>query len=336
MCTRRQVLGVLAVGGLFAAVPSVGLAQGGEELVVYSGRKEPLIQPVLERFQKETGVRVVLKSGDASALANQLIEEQKNPQADVFVANDAGVLGRLGNLGVLQPYLSASIAKIPARYRGAGWVGVTGRARVIMYNKSLIKEADLPKSLLDLSDPKYKGKIAAAGTANESMLGQLSEMRQVLGDEKTREFVRSLVANQTTFLKGHTDVRKAVGRGEFPLGIVNHYYYHLQLAEGSPVGVIYPDQGAGQMGTMINVSGVGIVKGAKHTAAAQRFVDFLATAPAQEIFAQANYEFPLLPGVQAQAGVRSLGDFKVTQVPLSALAKEVDGSLKLANGAGMP
>ncbi len=335
MLTRRKWLGIWVAGAVFlTGIPSAPAQT--QELIVYSGRKEPLVQPVLDLFQKQTGIRVVLKTGDGSALANQLSEEQNNPQADVFIATDAGVLGRLGNSGVLQPYTSSAVQKIPARYRGTGWVGVTGRARVIMYNKNLVKENELPTSLFDLTDPKWKGKIAAAGTANESMLGQVSEMRTALGDEKTRDFIKGLVANQTTFLKGHTDVRKAVGRGEFPLGLVNHYYYHLQLAENSPVGVIYPDQGAGGIGTMINVSGAGIVKGARHQAAAQQFIDFLTTAPAQQIFAKTNYEFPLLPGVAAQSDVRSLGEFKVTQVPLSVLAREVDASLKLANTAGMP
>lgn len=333
--TRRQLLGGLAVSAVGLGYQSSTVQAQTQELIIYSGRKEPLIQPVLDQFQKATNIRIVLRSGDASALANQLLEEQNNPRADIYIANDAGVLGKLTDAGVLQPYSSPETEKIPSGYRGSGWIGVTGRARVIMYNKNMLKD-DLPTSVLDLTDPRWKGKLAAAGTSNESMLGHLTALRELIGDTKTRDFVKGLVANQTTFFKGHTEVRKAVGRGEFPLGLLNHYYYHLQLAEGSPVGVIYPDQSSAQMGTVINVSGAGIIKGAKNLAAARRFVDFLLTAPAQQTFAKANYEFPLLPGVAAQEGVRSLADFKVAPVALSSLGKELDSTLKLATGAGMP
>jgi hypothetical protein len=218
------------------------VAQPPGEVVIYSGRSEPLIVPVIQLFQQQTGIKVTLQSGTATALANLVLQEQPNPRADLFIANDAGTLEFLKLKGALQPYSSEQIKKIPEQFRArdGSWLGVSGRSRVIMYNTKLVKPEELPNSVFALTDPRWKNKIAMATTRNESVIAWVTALRLTKGDAFTKEYLLKLKANGIVTLNGHTDVRKAVGRGEFPLGLVNHYYYHLELRDGSPVGVVYP------------------------------------------------------------------------------------------------
>lgn len=309
---------------------------GRRELVVYSGRKDALIQPVLEAFESETGIRVVLRSGGASELASAILEERSRPRADVFIANDAGTLENLRREGVLEPYLSERVRAVPEDLRAAdgSWVGVSARVRVIMYNTTLLAPEELPRTVADLADPRYRGQVAMAQSSNESVIGHVSALRHLKGDAYAEQFLRDLLANQVIRLKGHTQVRQAVGKGEFKLGWVNHYYYFLERADGSPVGVIWPDQGPDDPGAVFNVAGVGIVKGGPNPEAARAFVDFLLTPAAQELFARLNMEIPTLPGVPTAEGVPDLGSLKRAPVPLEVLGRELHRTVDLLEKVG--
>lgn len=313
------------------------LAQPSGELVIYSGRSEPLIVPVIQFFQQQTGIKVTLQSGSATALANLVLQEQPTPRADIFIANDAGTLEFLKLKNALQPYISEQIKKIPEQFRArdGSWLGVSGRSRVIMYNTKLVKPQELPNSVFALTDPQWKGKIAMATTRNESVIAWVTALRLVKGDAFTKEYLLKLKANGIVTLNGHTDVRKAVGRGEFSLGLVNHYYYHVELRDGSPVGVIYPDQGPNDIGVLVNAAGAAMVRNAKHQREAQRFLDFLASPEAQKLFAELNFEYPLLPGVPTVPGVRPLETLKLMPVRLDELGQELEKTLKLLDEVGL-
>jgi iron(III) transport system substrate-binding protein len=322
-----------------ASTTAAAPAAASGKLVIYSGRTEPLIQPVIDAFKaKNPGVEILLKAGSNSELANALIEEQANPQADLFITTELFTVQSLAQQGIFQPYRPAGADQIPAEFIGPddNWVGLTRRARVIMYNTDLVAEADLPKSVFDLTDPKWKGKIAAAGSTNGSMQAQIAAMRQLLGDEETEKWLQGLLDNEVTFFGGHTDVRKAVGAGEFALGLVNHYYFHLQKDEGSKVGVIFPDQGDDQIGLITNATAAAVVKGAPNAAAAQVFIDYLVSEEGQKLFAEQNYEYPLLPGVALREGVQPLDDFRLAEVDVVKAAQETDATFDLIEKVGLP
>jgi len=309
------------------------------ELVIYSGRSEPLIQPVIDAFKsKYPNVDVLLKAGSNSELANALLEEQANPQADVFITTELFTVQSLAGQGIFQSYLPLGADQLPDEFIGTDnmWTGLTRRARVIMYNKDLVSEDELPASIFDLTDPKWKGQVAAAGSTNGSMQAQIAAMRQLLGEEETAAWLNGLLANEVTFFGGHTDVRKAVGAGEFKLGLVNHYYYYLQQAEGSNVGIIFPDQGEGQIGLLTNATSAAVVNGAPHPAAAQAFLDFLVSADGQELFAGQNYEYPLLPGVALQADVLPLDGFRLADVDVVRAALDFDATFDIIEKVGLP
>jgi hypothetical protein len=204
-----------------------------------------------------------------------------------------------------------------------------------MYNTELVAPQDLPASIFDLVDPKWKGQVAAAGSTNGSMQAQIAVMRQLLGEKGTEEWLQGLIDNQVTFFGGHTDVRKAVGAGEFKLGLVNHYYFYLQQAEGSPVGIIFPDQEEGQIGLITNASAAAIVQGAGNPGAAQ-VPGLPVSRKEQEIFARLKFEYPLLPAAGALPELEPLEGFRLAEVEPARAALEFEATFDLMERLGMP
>jgi iron(III) transport system substrate-binding protein len=319
--------------------PAVETGDVSGDLVIYSGRAEPLLQPVIDAFKvKYPDVNVLLKAGSNSELANALIEERANPQADVFITTELFTVQSLAQEGVFQSYKPVGADQLPAEFLGADnlWTGLTRRARVIIYNADLVPEEELPTSIFDLTDPRWKGQIAAAGSTNGSMQAQVAAMRQLVGEEKTEAWLNGLLANEVTFFGGHTDVRKAVGAGEFKLGLVNHYYYHLQKAEGSNVGIIFPDQAEGQIGLITNATAAAIVNGAPHVAAAQAFLDFLVSSEGQKLFAEQNYEYPLVSDVALHPDVQPLDSFRLADVDVVAASQDFESTFDLMEKVALP
>ena len=328
--------------GAAPAATEAPVAESGDisgDLVIYTGRTEPLLQPVIDAFKtKYPNVNILLKAGSNSELANALLEEQANPQADVFITTELFTVQSLAQQGVFQAYKPVGADQLPAEFLGADnlWTGLTRRARVIIYNADLVSQDELPTSIFDLTDPKWKGQIAAAGSTNGSMQSQVAALRQLIGEEETETWLNGLLANEVTFFGGHTDVRKAVGAGEFKLGLVNHYYYHLQKAEGSNVGIIFPDQGEGQIGLITNATAAGVVNSAPHLTAAQTFLDFLVSPEGQKLFAEQNYEYPLLDGVAQHSDVLSLDGLRLAEVDVVKAAEDFEATFDLMEKVALP
>jgi iron(III) transport system substrate-binding protein len=308
-------------------------------LVIYSGRSEPLIQPVSAAFQEAyPDVQVLLKSGRNSEIANALLEERNNPQADVFISTELFTIQALTAEGLFQSYRPEAAAALPLEAVGpeGNWVGLTQRVRVIMYNTELVSPEEAPTSIFELADPHWRGQVAAAGSTNGSMQAQVAVMLDLIGEDATQKWLSALQDNQVVFFGGHTDVRKAVGAGEFKLGLVNHYYYHLELEEGQPVGIIYPDQGEGQIGLLTNMTAAGILKGSRNLSAAQAFVDFLLSAEGQRLFAEANYEYPLLSGAELHPAVEPLERYRLADVDPAQASQNLDQTFDLFERLRIP
>ncbi len=308
------------------------------ELVIYSGRKEQFVTPLIERFEEETGIDVKLLSGGATEYAHRILEEQSNPRADIFFANDAGVMEYLRLQGVLQPNDSDTLEQIPEEFRAVdgSWVGLSARTRIIMYNRDLISEDELPQSIFDLADPRYRGQFAIVRAGNESMISHVAALRAYHGDETTKELIRGILANEPVITQGHTDIRKAVGAGEVAFGLVNNYYFHLQLHEetNNNVAAVYPDQGEDQMGAFVNVAGIALVKGAPNEDNARRFIDFLLEPEQQELFSINSMETPVLPGIPLIEGARPIDSYKHTDMHLGELGPVWQDTIDLMEEAG--
>ena len=338
---------------------AVQQASGGT-LTVFTGRREALIAPVLSAFRAETGINFVVKSGTTGGLANEIIAQRNNPQASILISQDAPTCDALRRADVLQANSSTALTAIPPRFRASdgSWVGVSGRVRVLMYNRDLVRTADLPTSVLDLTKPEWRGKVAIASSQEGSVSAWAGALIRQLGRPAAESYLKRLSANGLTVLRTHTDVRQAVARGEFAIGIVNHYYYHLTRAEGGKVGVIYPDQGrlvrkrtfVGRgsarrarvrtvrvprkpLGVLFNAAAVCLVKGGPAQAEARALIDYMTSARAQVLFSELNYEYPLRRGLAPTNGVRNISTLYQAPVPLKAI--NPTAGLEILRAAGI-
>ncbi|KOA20729.1 iron uptake protein A1 precursor [Clostridium homopropionicum DSM 5847] len=301
-----------------------------KELTIYSGRQEKFALPFVEKFEKETGIKVNLISGKATEYAHRIVEEKENTQADVFWANDAGILEYLRLENMLTPIESDVLEQISSNYQGKDrtWTALTIRHRVFLYNTDQMTYENMPKSIFDLVDPKYKGQFAMDRAGNESMVSYFTSLRAIIGPEKTLELLKGIMANEPLILQSHTDVRRAVGSGEVKFGLVNNYHYKIQLTEEglNHIAQIFPDQGKDEIGTFVNISGVAITKHAKHPKNALLFVEFLLKAEQQKM----NDETPIinnLEGVEYETA-------KIANTSLSEIGPLWEETTELMEKAG--
>ncbi len=304
-------------------------AAAGENagLVVYSARKEELMKPLVEAFEKETGIDVTLRTGKPGELQLQIQQEKGSPGGDVFFTTDAGGAETLRQQGLLEPYKSPNAGNVPAEFKAAdgSWTGVIGRSRNIMYNTELVQAADVPKSIFELTQPKYKDKVAMASIEEGGVRLWLAWLMLEKGEEFVQKYVSDLKANGVKVLPDHTAVAEAVAKAEIPYGIVNHYYYVGEKRENEPVGLVYPDQGANDPGTLVIPLAVGILEGAEHEEAAKKFVDFALSSKGQQPLTEQENEFPLVAGQGLGAakveGVKTIDEIKRPKVDFTELAE---------------
>jgi len=264
-----------------------------------------------------------------------MTQERGSPRGDVFFTTDAGGAENLRLQGLLEPYVSPNAANVPAEFKSpdGAWTGVIGRSRNIMYNTERVKPEDAPDSITDLTDPRWKGQAAMASIAEGGVRLWLAWLLLEKGEAWTVKYVNDLKANGMKVLPDHTDVANAVGRGEVSLGIVNHYYYVFEKRDGSPVGLIYPDQGEGEMGTLVVPLAVSMIKGAPHPSAAKQFVDFALSADGQQPLTTQESEFPLVEGADLGSAkmqdVRTISEIKRPNVDFTELAKAEKRAVEL-------
>ena len=293
-------------------VPGESEAADPGRLVIYSGRSESLIQPIIDQFAAATGIQVEVRYGSTSEMAGVLLEEGANSPADIFYAQDPGGLGAVSQAGLLAPLPAELLARVPARFAAEDgtWVGISGRARVVVYNTSVITDpaTELPQDIFDFIDPVWNGRIGWAPT-NGSFQAMVTAMRSVWGDEKTAEWLTGIQANNPVVYDGNTPIVSGVAAGEVDVGFVNHYYLYRFLAEE---GESFPARNqfltSGGPGSLIMVSGAGILNTAPNAANAQRFMDFMLSTPAQQYFAAQTYEYPVVEGVAVSGGIPPLAD----------------------------
>ena len=317
--------------------PTTAASAAAESLVLYSGRSEELIAPLLEQFTAETGIGVEARYGDSAELAAQLIEEGDATPASVFFAQDAGALGALALEGLLAPLPSAAAEAVPAEYRSTDgtWTGVTGRARVIAYDGEQLTAEQVPQSVMDLTDPTWKGQVAIAPT-NASFQSFVTAMRQARGDAETKAWLEGLVANEVQTYEKNGLILDAVDAGQVQLGLVNHYYWFEKAAEigadamRAQVAFTAPKD----PGSLVNVAGAGILATSAGDANAAAFVEWLLTPAVQQWFVENTFEYPLVPGVASVDGIPPLGELSGPDVALADLA-DLPGTLTMLSEVGL-
>lgn len=311
-----------------SATESAGEAQ---PLVVYAGRSEELVQPLLDQFTADTGIEVEVRYAGSAELAAQLLEEGSNTPADVFFAQDAGALGAVSKAGLLQT-LDQSVRDLVSSEYGAkdgSWIGVSGRVRVLNYNPAKVTE--LPKSVFDLANPEYKGRIAIAPT-NASFQAFVTAMRVIEGEAKTLAWLEAMKTNAVIYEKNGA-ILDAVEAGEVDMGLINHYYWFAKAKEiGTENMKSKLAQFEGQdIGNLRNVAGVGILS---DNPSAKIFVEYLLSQKGQQYFVEQTNEYPLVSGVTAVEGVTPLSDIPSPDIDLNDL-DSLEQTLELIRQAGL-
>ena len=335
--TRIAALTVAA--GVAALAVSASLASAGSQagsLTVYSGREQEVVERLFQRFEQATGIKVKVRYGESAELAATLAEEGKSSPADVFFAQDAGSLGATALGGRLERLPAALLNRVGRQYRDPSgrWVGTSGRARVIAYNTKLVKPADLPRSVFDLTRPRWQGKLGFPPT-NASFQAFVTAMRLTAGEQRTRDWLRAIKRNAPKLYDKNTSVVEAIAAGEIEVGLVNHYYLAILKQEqpAAPVANLFLK--GGDPGALVNGAGAGIVTGTKHQAEARRFVAYLLSAAGQRYYTTAEEaEYPLVAGIKPQAGLPPLAAIQGPNMDLGKLGPELEQTLELLAEVG--
>ncbi|MEX2534119.1 MAG: iron ABC transporter substrate-binding protein [Trueperaceae bacterium] len=318
----------------FSLLLSALLLLGGalaQTLTVYSGRNEAFVGPVIAAFEQETGVEVEVRYGGTAQLAAQILEEGRNSPADVFLAQDAGALGALEEAELFATLDEGILDLVEPRFRSdsGAWVGVTGRARVLVGSPDA---QDVPSSVFELVDEQYSGRLGWAPT-NASFQAFVTAMRVRYGNELTREWLRGMIVNEVNVYPNNTSIVDAVGRGEIDYGLVNHYYLFRFLAEDPN----FPAQNYfledADIGGLVNVAGAGVLATSDNRELAGRFVEYLLGEDAQRHFSDEVSEYPLAQGIEARSELPSLDELETPNVDLSDLA-DLEGTLELLQETG--
>jgi iron(III) transport system substrate-binding protein len=334
MLLALVVLAIAGCGGEDGGTAADGAEPSGS-VTVYSGREEELVEPLFEMFNEETGIDAEVRYGDSAELAATLAEEGDNSPADVFFAQDPGALGAVA--GVLAELPEDVLTRVDDRFRDdeGRWVGTSGRVRVLVYNTEHVSEDELPASVFELTDPAWKGKIGIAPT-NGSFQAFVTAMRLAVGDDRTRDWLEGLQANEPQIYESNAPIVEAAAAGEVEVGLVNHYYLAL-VKEEQPDAPIENHFFAGDdPGALVSVAGAGILESSDSPDAARAFVEFLLSDDAQRFYVEAaeEAEYPLIEGVEAPQGVPPLDELEGPDVDLEELGPELEETLRMLNEVG--
>jgi len=328
---KRSMVLALVFSFVVAACGSSG-SEPDRPLVVYSGRGEELVAPLLESFTQETGIEVEVRYGGSSELAATLIAEGEETEADVFFAQDPASLGVVAGMMKVLGDDTLGLTDPKFNDRGGRWVGTSGRVRVVVYNTDAA--IALPQDIDDMTNPEWAGQLGIAPT-NASFLAFVAAMILERGEDGTREWLESLAANNPVDFEGNAPIVEATDNGELRGGLVNHYYLLRLRAEGLGQGAENYFIPAGDVGSLVMPAGVGILSETKKPESAQKFVDFLLSGDAQSFFATDTYEYPLVEGIDPPEGVPPLSEINTPDIDLGDLAGVLDLATQLVAEAGL-
>ncbi|AIV28740.1 iron ABC transporter substrate-binding protein [Enterobacter cloacae] len=325
----------LLSSSLFLSTQSVA-ADNNEGIVVYNAQHENLVKSWVDGFTKETGIKVTLRNGDDSELGNQLVQEGSASPADVFLTENSPSMVLVDNAKLFAPLDAETLKQVPAEYRPAHgrWIGIAARSTVFVYNPEKLSEQQLPKSLMDLAKPEWKGRWAASPSGADFQ-AIVSAMLALKGEQATLEWLKAMKANFVAY-KGNSTVMKAVNAGQIDGGVIYHYYRFVdqsKTGENSKNTKLYyfkhQDPGA-----FVSLSGGGVLASSKHKAQAQAFIKYITGKEGQESL-RTNNAFEYAVGANAASNPKlvPLNDLDAPKVEPSTLnSKKV---IELMTQAGL-
>ena len=313
-------------------------AEAGDStpLVIYSGRNQSLVGDLLAQFEEATGQAVEVRYGGTAEFAATLLEEGEGTPCDVFIAQDAGALGAVDKAGLFQALPQNVLDRVPARFRSpAGtWVGLSGRARTVVYNTERVTPEDLPQSLEDVTDERYRGRFGVA-PANASFQAHMAVYRAVHGAEALGELLAGMVANEPRRYPKNSAIVEAVIQGEVDWGLVNHYYLWRALDESPDApgkNFTMPGEASGGVASFINLAGAGQLS---ERPEALELVRFLLSSEAQSYFAQNTFEYPLVDGVEPAVELAPMAEAVEGQLDFTRVGEELPATLEQIASSGL-
>ncbi len=307
---------------------------GDEPLLIYSGRGEELVGPLIDEFRESSGLEVEVRYAGSTELASTLLEEGSGTEADVFLAQDPASLGLASPLMAALP--SDVIDAVPPRFRDRDhrWVGVSGRIRAIIYDRDQVQVSDLPSSIDDLLNPRWTGMIGVAPT-NGSFLAFVAAMILDRGEAATLKWLQELQALDPLDYPKNSPIVAAADAGEVGLGLVNHYYLLRLQAEGGGKRAANHFLSAGDPGSLVMPSGVGVLSASEQSEDAHSFIEFMLSENAQRYFAEQTYEYPLAAGVSPAASLPPIDSIPTPDIDLSDLHTALERATDLVAEAGL-
>ena len=339
---RRHLSAVVAVAALALAACGSGDSATGEapldpsKLTIYSAQHANLVDAWVEGFTADTGIQVQVRQGKDSSMGNQLVAEGDKTQADVFLTENSPAMTVVQNAGLLSPVEQSTLDQVSQQYRPSSgeWVGIAARSTVLIYNPSKISEADLPASMLDLADPKCKGKWGAAPSGADFQ-AIVSGVLQAEGADRTETWLKGLKENAKVY-QNNIATMKAVNAGEVPMGIMYHYYWYRDQAltkEGSANTKLHYFKGE-DVGAFVSVSAGGVLKASTKQADAQKFLAWVTSAKGQEaLVSSKSMEYAVGEGVASDPALPPLDSLQAPSIdPFTLDGPEV---IKLMTAAGI-
>jgi iron(III) transport system substrate-binding protein len=334
----RRLAAVLGAAAVLLVAGLAGCSSGSDTktITVYSGRSAELIQPLLERFSQETGISVDFKTGDSPELAQVIAQEGDASPADVFISQNPGATSFLDGEGRLATLPQSTLDKVTPDLRSADgtWIGVSGRVRVLVYNKDAVSEDELPEKVTDLVQPQYEGRVALA-PSNGSFQDFVTAMRVQLGEAETEAWLQGMADNGAQTYANNNAIVEAVGRGEVDMGLVNHYYNVRALEENPDLPSVNHFFSNGDPGSLLIVSSVTVLETSKNPTEAQRLVDFLLTDESQKYFAEETDEYPVVASVPTEAALPPLDSLGTDRVDFNQLGGGFEKTIEMIAAAGL-
>lgn len=324
---------VAVVGGLAGLLASGCGGEGGDragatEVVLYTSVDQPFSEPIFRGFERETNVRVSAlfdtEETKSTGVLNRLIAEADNPRADVFWSGDPARPFLLIERGLVEPYVSPSAARIPARFKAAdgSWTGFAARARVFLVNTDRVSEAEMPTSIHDLADPRWRGRTAIANPLFGTTTMHMAALVTAWGADSVRTFLRALGENEVRIASSNGEVRRLVASGEIAFGLTDTDDANEALESGAPVRTVYPDQNG--MGTLVMPTVVVLLRDAPHPETGRKLIDHLLSATVERELARSAAHMPL--GTEAPEGlhVPDIGRIRAMDVDYARVAEAME------------
>lgn len=306
-----------------------------EGITLYSGRIPAAIGPAVDMYEQQANRDVKVRFAETADLAATLVEEGDASPADVFFAQEPGAIAAVAEAGLLAKLPQDILDRVPAQFRDpeGRWVGVTGRARVIAYNRNVVKQSELPPSPFGLTDPKWKDRVGWS-PASSSMQEYVTALRAKYGDERTRQWLEEMVDNGAVAFPDNVTIRDAIAKGEIDVGLINHYYVAQAISEEGPDYPVAVDFPPGGLGSLLLLTSVGVLESSDRKPEAFAFVRSLLSEKSQAFFTSSSKEYPLAKGAKPDPSL----SVPIDKIPVSDSSlvdlKELQGTIELMKESG--